>query len=294
MTCSGRTSAFSLGMPRMYEFRAKKTIILAVLPLALLMMTSTNMVRANEIEIGGTGAALGTMRLLLNAYTESHPEVSGRVLQSLGSSGGIKAVLSDAIDLAVAARLPKDEERAAGATALRYATTAIVPAVFESNPTTGLTSRELLGLYRGEWASWSDGTTVRLVLRPKGETDTRLLHNYIPEIEGASESLRSNSAVPVAYTDQENADQIQQMPGGFGLTALSLIRSEGRPLRALALDGIIANEATIADGSYPLTKSFYLVTKSAPTSLVRGFIAFIQSPEGQELLRETGHAPVQG
>lgn len=267
---------------------------LAVLPLVWLTIAAVGQARAAEIEIGGTGAALGTMRLLLDAYAAIDPDLSGRVLPSLGSSGGIKAVLDGAIDLAVAARPPKTAERAAGATAVKYATTALVPVVSMTNPATGVSSTDLLALYGGDRATWPDGTAVRLVLRPKAETDTKLLVAHVPGIAGALERLRSNAAIPVAYTDQQNADTIEQMPGGFGLAALSLVRSESRRLKALALDGIVADPTTIADGSYPLTKSFYLVTNGEPGPAVRRFIEFVRSPDGRALLRRTGHAPARG
>lgn len=259
--------------------------------IVFLLAAGSNPTAAEEIEVGGTGAALGTMRILLDAYAESRPDISGTVLPSLGSSGGIKAVLDDAIDLAVAARPPKPDELAAGAVGVKYATTAIVPVVAAGNPTSGLSSSDLVAIYRGHREVWSDGTTVRVVLRPKSETDTKLLNTYIPEIESATDDLRMNPAIPVAYTDQENADRIQQMPGGFGLAALSLIRSEARPLRVLTFDGRAPDVASIADGSYPMTKPFYFVTNGAPSPLIRDFIAFVLSPEGNELLRQTGHAP---
>ena len=62
----------------MQKTGSKIVQILTVLSLALVMTSGANGVRANEIEIGGTGAALGTMRLLLDAYSESHPEVWAR------------------------------------------------------------------------------------------------------------------------------------------------------------------------------------------------------------------------
>lgn len=266
---------------------------LAALPLAFLLIVSAIEVRADDIRIGGTGAALGTMRLLLGAYTKSHPAVSGKVLPSLGSSGGIKAVMGGAIDLAVAARPLKEKERAAGATETKYATTALVPVVSASNSITGISTSELLALYWRKTGTWADGTHVRLVLRPKSESDMHVLTKYIPGIEGALEHLRSIPAIPVAYTDQENADAIEKMPGSFGIVALSLVLGEARDLKVLALDGVVANAATIADGSYPLRKSFYLVTGDKPGPRVRGFIAFVRSAEGRALLRQTGHAPEQ-
>lgn len=278
----------------MSEFLVAVRRRLAPWSLAFLVLAAANTARAEDLEIGGTGAALGTMRVLLEAFTKTEPEVSGKVLPSLGSGGGIKALASGAIDLAVSARPLKDKERAAGVTAIKYGTTAIVFAVPESNPTAGLSTAELLAIYRGELKSWSDGTRVRLVLRPKSESDTKLLEGYIPDIEPLWNRLKKNPAIPIAYTDQQTADQIQAMAGGLGTAALSLIRAEGRPLKALALDGVSADEATIADGSYPLTKPFYFVVEREPSPLVGRFLAFVRSPRGQALLRRTGHLPASG
>jgi len=269
---------------------------LLVFPLAFFVICAAINSRAaalhaGELTVGGTGAALGTMRLLLDAYTKSHPKMSVKVPPSLGSSGGIKAVLAGAIILAVSSRPPRKKERAAGAIATMYATTAIVPVVGPGNPLTGITSSELLALYQGKPMYWADGTNVRLVLRRKGEIDVKILKQHIPEIGMALDRLRVNPAIPVVFSDQENAAAIERMSGGFGFVALSLLRSEKRRLKAIALDGVAADPKTIADGSYPLRKPFYFVVKGKPGPQVRDFIAFVRSPRGADLLRRTGHAP---
>ncbi len=73
--------------------------------------------QAEEIKIGGTGGALATMQLLGDAYSKNHPETKIIVLPSLGSSGGIKAVLAGAIQVAVSSRPIKDSETSLGASA---------------------------------------------------------------------------------------------------------------------------------------------------------------------------------
>jgi phosphate transport system substrate-binding protein len=50
------------------------------------------------ITIGGTGAALGTMRVLTAEFGKSSPDIQIRIVPSLGSSGAVKAVLDGAID----------------------------------------------------------------------------------------------------------------------------------------------------------------------------------------------------
>lgn len=264
---------------------------LAAALIALSFMASPGRAESADITIGGTGSALATMRILVDAFTESHQGVSSKVLPSLGSSGGIKAVLGGAIDLAVAARPPKDKERAAGAVGRRYGRTAFVLAVPQENPVTGLTSEELLEIFRGERTSWPNGTRLQLVLRPMHDSDSRLLAHFLDGSDDALETLRKNPAIPVAHTDQDAADQIETMPGGLGTATLALILSERRQLKALDLNGIRPSEATVADGSYPMTKSYYFVTTAAPNPLTVRFLEFVQSPQGQALLRQTGHVP---
>ncbi len=249
---------------------------------------------AEQLEVGGTGAALGTMRLLLDAFTEVRPGLSANVAPSLGSSGGIRALLGGGIDLAVSARPPKDKERAAGATATIYGTTAIVFAVSRGNPATEVTTGEILDIYSGRRSNWPDGTPTRLVLRPDGETDTKVIKQYVPGMDRVLEGLGKGVQIPVAYTDQESADLLETLDGAVGTAALSLIVSEGRRLKALAFNGVAPTAETIADGSYPMTKSFYLVTSPKPSELVRSFIAFVRSPAGQSVLRRAGHLPVSG
>lgn len=52
-----------------------------------------------SLRFGGTGGSLGPMRQLSEAFMKVNPDVAIEVLPSLGSGGGIKAVLAGAIDL---------------------------------------------------------------------------------------------------------------------------------------------------------------------------------------------------
>ncbi len=70
---------------------------------------------AATLKIGGTGAALGTMRLLADEFVRLHPDTSIVIPDSLGSGGGIKAVLAGALDIALSSRQLKSKEKNAGA-----------------------------------------------------------------------------------------------------------------------------------------------------------------------------------
>ena len=55
------------------------------------------------LQIGGTGAATGTITQVAAAFQKKHPDVRFVFPPSLGSSGGIKAVIAGALDVGLKA-----------------------------------------------------------------------------------------------------------------------------------------------------------------------------------------------
>lgn len=72
------------------------------------------------------------------------------MVPSLGSGGGIKAVLAGAIDLAVIGRPLKEAERGRGAIATDYARTPLVFATAAATKVSAITLRELPNIYSGD------------------------------------------------------------------------------------------------------------------------------------------------
>ena len=150
--------------------------------LTLLLAVPVHGTAADEIKIGGTGAGLGTMRLLADAFARQVPEVNVSVPPSLGSSGGIRAVVGGALDIAVSSRPLKEDERKLGATEIEYGRTPFVFAVASKSKVTAITNGQLADIYAGRLVNWPDGTRIRLVLRPAGESDTAQVKSMSPDI----------------------------------------------------------------------------------------------------------------
>ncbi len=245
---------------------------------------------AEEINVGGTGIALGTMQRLAEAFNAKNPGVVVKVLPSLGSGGGIKALLGGAIDLALSARPLKEEERAAGAQAVTYANTPYVFAVQSKNPATGVTKQDLVNFYSTAQSQWPDGKRVRLVLREANDHATLLVKSISPQISAALTQAEQRHGIVFVMSDQEAAREIEALDGGFGGTALALILSEKRALKPLNFEGVAPTVANLANGTYPFSSSLLMVTKTGKQKAsVERFIKFVQSPAGAKILTELGH-----
>lgn len=250
---------------------------------------------AEEIlKIGGVGSALGTMRLLSEAFERSHPGIKISELPSLGSTGGIKAVLSGAIDIALSGRPLKDDERQQGAVEIGYAKSPFVFVTDKKNPVSGLSTRELIEIYEGKKQTWTDGTRIRLVLRPASDVDTGIIQKISSEMNQAVNNALSRPGMIMAITNQESNALVEKTPGSLGVSTLTQVISEHSSLKILSFDGVAPGVKNLTQGSYPLVKRFFIVTKPKPSALVQKFIDFVRSPEGRKILEQTGNAVITG
>jgi phosphate transport system substrate-binding protein len=244
---------------------------------------------ADEIKIAGTGAALGTMRQLGEAYSKRHPGAKIAVLPSLGSGGGLQALAKDAIDIAVTSRPMNEEFRKLGLVEREYGRTPFVFAVSTKSKVTAITLGQVADLYAGRTPSWPDGSQVRFVLRPIGDGESEQLRKMSPRMAEALTRAEKIPGTPFAVTDQESADSLERIPGSFGVITLAVIRSEHRSLRALELDGVAPTVENAASGRYPHYKQLSVVTRAEPSAATTRFLAFVRSPDGAAILVRNGH-----
>ena len=244
---------------------------------------------AEEIMISGTGGGLATMQLLATAYAKTQPGDKITVLPSLGSSGGIKAVLSGKIQLAVSARPLKDTEIKAGAVEYEFGRTPFVFATAKTNKTVSVTLDELVSMYAGKTERWPDGTLIRLVLRPLGDSDSEMIKSMSEAMRKAKIEAEQRKGMAFAVTDQEAADNLEKIPGSLGPSTLAQILTEDRKLKALQLNKVEPSPQSIANGSYPYYKQMFFVTISPAPSATKQFVAFVKSAPGREILVRNGY-----
>ena len=255
----------------------------------VLALTAAAAVRAQEIKIGGTGAALGTMQLLSQAYARNQADAKITVLPSMGSGGGIKAVLAGAIQIGVSSRPLSEAESKAGAMAIEYGRTPFVFATSAASKVTGITTQNLVDYYAGTVDAWPDGSKLRLVLRPIGDSDSETIKAMSPAMREAKSAAEQRKGMVFTVSDQATASAIEKVSGALGPSTLALLISEKRTLKALTLDGVVPSAQTLANGSYPLYKQLLVVTGPKTPPEAQAFVTFVQSATGREILQQTGH-----
>ena len=242
------------------------------------------------MRIGGTGIALGAMRAIAERLSAMSPPLTVDVLPSLGTPGGLKAMAAQQIDIALAGRSLTAEEAALGAREASCLTTALVFAT--SHPTASAITRDrLASIYSEAGPYWEDGRPLKVVLRSRSSSEIPFLARAMPELNAAFQIAYKRPEMPIGTTDQENAEIAERAAGSLAIITLLQIQSERLRLRALTLDGIVPNAATIADRSYPLSYRVCLVLPATPSPAADRFIAYVKTADGRALLRSLGAEP---
>lgn len=258
--------------------------------LLILGLFSAAGARADSIRIGGTGTWLGTMKLMVQEFNKIRPGENLTVLPSLGSSGAIRAVVDGAIDLGVSARPLTEQERSQGANAVACAKTPFVFATSISSKVSDLALSELIDIYSGKVTRWSDGELIRLVVRPEADADTVLLRKFSADMSSALSAALARKGLRMADTDQDNAQALETLAGSLGTSTLAQVLSEDRvaKLKVLAVNGVAPSVPSLANASYPYSKTLYLITGRNAKPLTLAFVAFVRSSAGQAVLARSG------
>jgi phosphate transport system substrate-binding protein len=261
----------------------KFTVLALALSAAILSPASLQTACAETLKVGGTGAATELMRELGRAYAKQASQEL-EVVPSLGSSGAIGALADGALDFAVSARPLKADEAAKGMRVPLTVRTPFVLATSHPKPPV-VKSTDVPAAYLSEKATWTDGLPLRVILRPKSESDAALIEKLFPGTATAVTAARLRSDVPVAATDQDNADFGERIPGSLIGTSYTQVLLEKRNLRFVAIDGVEPTMGAFEAGAYKYDKTIYLVISDKATKRVDQFIDWLKSPAGDKQLR---------
>ena len=248
--------------------------------------------RAETLVVGGTGSATPLVEQFAQAYGRIKPDITVRLISPpMGSNGSIRAMLAGAIDLAVPGKPLSDAEKAQGGQAWELGRTPFLVVTSKQPPPPGFTFEQLAAIYSGKVTAWADGSPIRLVLRSPTESDTLILRKLSPMMDAAVEAALARPGLLVAANDLENADLLEKTPGSLGTANLGLVQDQNRALHALSINGAAPTLAALSQGTYPWSKAIYVARGPTLSPAAQGFLEFMLSAAGRDLLERAGYIP---
>ena len=243
-----------------------------------------------QLHIAGSGSNVPLTRTLAAAY-EARQGAKVTVHDSIGSTGGVQALIDGVIDLAMVSRPLKPDEQQRNPTVWAYARVPIVIVVAASVVDRDVTRDQLVAMYDGNRTTWSDGAPIMVMQRERGDSSHAAVARILPGFAQANERAYVERRWRVLYHDDMLLDAVASTPGAVGLSGQGRLGDER--LRALTVDGVAPRPKAVLSGAYPFAKELAFVSIGALPPSGRRFLDFIYSEFGQTAITEAGAVALQ-
>ena len=261
--------------------------IISLLTVAMLIVCALTGCGGNKDAVATDGST--SMNKVIGALGEAFENETGITVtyNATGSGAGIQAVMEGRCDIGLASRNLKDEEKAKGLEGTILAFDGIAIIVNPNNPVSDLDVETIAKIYTGEIKNWKEvgGNDAEIVLigREAG-SGTRDGFESITDTEDKCQYRQELTSTGDVITT------VASNPGAIGYASLASVKDT---VKALKVDGVVASEETIKDGSYVVQRPFVLVTKKDAklSENAQKFFDYITSKAANEIISGAGVVP---
>lgn len=253
--------------------------------------------RSSTITIKGSDTMVILGQRWAEAYMAGH---EGAVVQVTGggSGTGIAALINGTTDICQASRQMKQKEHeqmrekfGEPAHEIIVAKDGLAVYLHEQNPVKELSIGQLKAIYRAEITSWKQVGGPDQPITLYGRENSSGTYEYFKErvLEGEDfaaqvQTLPGTAAVVNAVAQDPNGIGYGGAAYAKGVFDCAIKATDDAP-------AVLPNEATVRDGSYPISRGLYYYTRKAPEGATKAFIDFVLSPDGQQIVTQVGYFP---
>ena len=258
----------------------------------------------NAIQIKGSD----TMVNLGQAWAEKYMEKTAGDFIAVtggGSGTGFSSLISGTCDVAMASRSIKDKEialakaKGINPNEVKVALDGLAVVVNPGNPISKLTLAQLADIFTGRVTNWKEigGRDEKIVILSR-EVNSGT-HVYFKEhVLRKNDTNSKEEFAPAALmlsSSQAIADEVAGNPDAIGYYGMGYISKKQKPV-TIAKDEKSEYEAptieNVINGKYPISRPLFLYTTGIPAGLVKKFVDFILSKEGQDIVLATDFVPI--
>lgn len=131
--------------------------------------------------------------------------------------------------------------------------------------------------------------TITVISREDG-SGTRSAFIELFEIEQKdAEGNKIDHTVETAEITEKTSVMMTTVAGNPNAIGYISLGSLNDSVKALAIDGATPSAENVKNGSYKISRPFYIATKAESSALAKDFIAYILSADGQAIVEKNGY-----
>jgi phosphate transport system substrate-binding protein len=241
-----------------------------------------------EIKIAGGTAHIPVMKEAAARIMGLNPNVQISIAGG-GSGVGIKQVGEGLVDIGNTGRNPSDDEiRQYGLKMFKWAIDGVGIVVNPANRVRSLSQDQVVAIFAGRISNWKEvgGKDQRINIYTRDESSGTREVFWEKALKKADIAATANFIV----SNGAMKGAISQDPFGIGYVSVGHIDNSVAPV---AFNGIEPSLQNVKEGKYAISRGLFSNTKGEPTGLVKKFIDYLFTNEGQQIVAENGFVPVQ-
>ena len=258
-----------------------------------------------SIQIKGSDTMVNLGQAWAEEFSRNNPRVNAAVTGG-GSGTGIAALIAGTADIAISSRTMKEKEinkakqNGIEPFEIKAALDGLAVVAHPANPVSRLTIDQLSDIFTGKIKNWKEvgGSNLQIVILSR-EVNSGT-HVYFKEHvlrRGDEKSVEEFSpAALLMPSSQAIAEEVSQNPNAIGYYGMGYI-SQKQKVISVAKDAnspyIGPVMKNVQDNSYPISRPLLLYTKGQPQGIVKAFVDFALSTEGQEIVEKTDFVPIK-
>lgn len=259
----------------------------------------------NSIQVKGSDTMVNLGQAWAEKYMEENPGDFVAVTGG-GSGTGLSSLISGTCDIAMSSRNIKDKEIALAKQKginpfeIKVALDGLAVVVNPANPVSKLTLDQLAGIFTGKISNWkevggSDQKIVVLSREVNSGTHVYFKEHVLRKQDPNSKEEFSPGALLLS-SSQAIADEVAGNPSAIGYYGMGYISSKQKHIDVAGDEKsayVNPNIENVISGKYPISRPLFLYTNGQPQELVKKFVDYTLSKEGQEIVIKTDFVPIK-
>lgn len=259
----------------------------------------------NSLQIKGSDTMVNLAQAWAEKYMEENPGDFVAVTGG-GSGTGFASIISGTCDIAISSRDIKEKEitlakkKGINPFEIKVALDGLAVVVNPRNPVNKVTTGQLADIFSGKIINWKElgGEDKKIVVLSRevnSGTHVYFKEHILRRNDPNSREEFAPSALMLS-SSQAIADEVANNTAAIGYYGMGYISDKQKAL-SVAKDTkstfILPTIENVISGKYPISRPLFLYTNYQPQGLVKKFVDFTLSKEGQEIVVKTDFVPIK-
>jgi phosphate transport system substrate-binding protein len=275
--------------------------------------TKTSTATVTTSTLVGSFKVIGsnTITPLSSIWAENFMKANNKVsiaVSGPGSGVGIASLIDGTTDICQASRAIKESEitqaKAKGVEPyeIQVATDALSVVVNPANPVNELTFAQLSAIYTNQITNWKEvGGNDAPILVLSRDNNSGTFAYFLEDVvqmagmAGADKTLQYGGKVLMLPSTEEGISQVAGNPNAIFYSGLGYLNDTVKTIgiKKTASDAAVKpSVATALAGTYPVSRPLFYYTNGAPEGVIKAYIDYCLSAEGQQVVLDVGFVPL--